>query len=85
VLGGSGHIAGIVNPPKKDKYFYATGKLAKTAASWNKDSVKHDGSWWPYWAKWLKKYSGKQVKALKPYKSGTTYYAAPGKYVLEKV
>ncbi|MDD9875877.1 MAG: class I poly(R)-hydroxyalkanoic acid synthase, partial [Magnetovibrio sp.] len=60
VLAGSGHIAGIVNPPSKPKYGYWTNdKLPETADSWLGGAEAHDGSWWPDWDKWTKKLSGK--------------------------
>ena len=55
VLGGSGHIAGIVNPPAANKYGYWTNaKLVPLAEDWLASATKHEGSWWTDWDKWLR-------------------------------
>lgn len=84
VLGGSGHIAGIINPPDSKKYGYRTNNAtSQDAQAWLQHAKEHQGSWWPEWCKWLKKYSGKEIPApnfadlpLKP------LVDAPGTYVL---
>ncbi|MDI5934861.1 class I poly(R)-hydroxyalkanoic acid synthase [Halomonas kalidii] len=54
VLGGSGHIAGIVNPPSRNKYGYWTnGELPETADEWLAGAERHEGSWWPHWQQWM--------------------------------
>ncbi|MEK9280298.1 MULTISPECIES: class I poly(R)-hydroxyalkanoic acid synthase [unclassified Bradyrhizobium] len=55
VLSGSGHIAGVVNPPASNKYQYWTNDNIKDVgvAQWMKDAVEHKGSWWPDWREWL--------------------------------
>ena len=55
VLAGSGHIAGVVNPPDKMKYQYWTANkaAADTLEEWMGMAKEHAGSWWPYWAEWL--------------------------------
>lgn len=55
VLSGSGHIAGVVNPPASNKYQYWTNDNIKgvTVAEWMKGAVEHKGSWWPDWREWL--------------------------------
>ncbi|WGD48768.1 class I poly(R)-hydroxyalkanoic acid synthase [Bradyrhizobium sp. CB1650] len=55
VLSGSGHIAGVVNPPASNKYQYWTNDNIKdvSVAQWMKDAVEHKGSWWPDWRDWL--------------------------------
>jgi polyhydroxyalkanoate synthase len=64
VLGGSGHIAGIVNPPTKNKYSYRTGdRYPRQAQDWFDKAGQHQGSWWPHWAKWLEPHGGPMVKA----------------------
>ena len=81
VLGGSGHIAGIVNPPSKKKYFYMTNPdLPETASEWLEGAEKNEGSWWPDWVKWNKKYRGKSVPARK-IKGEGVIDKAPGCYV----
>lgn len=67
VLGGSGHIAGIVNPPAAKKYGYCTNEsLPATAEEWLQDSQPHEGSWWLDWATWIEAYNGKLVPARQP-------------------
>ncbi|HYE70216.1 MAG TPA: alpha/beta fold hydrolase, partial [Aquabacterium sp.] len=88
VMGASGHIAGVINPPAKNKRSYWTNdKLPKTHAEWLAGAKENVGSWWPDWASWLKPLAGKQVPAPKRYGKGTTYKAiepAPGRYVKAK-
>jgi polyhydroxyalkanoate synthase len=67
ILGGSGHIAGIVNPPAGNKYNYWTDdKLADTADAWLADATRHDGSWWPEWNAWVSRFGGDKVPARIP-------------------
>ncbi len=88
VMGASGHIAGVINPPAKKKRSYWTNdKLPKTHAEWVQGAQEHPGSWWTDWAAWLKPHGGKQVAAPKRYGKGTAYKAiepAPGRYVQAK-
>jgi polyhydroxyalkanoate synthase len=88
VMGASGHIAGVINPPAKNKRSYWTNdKLPKTHAQWLEGAKEHPGSWWPDWAAWLKGHAGKQIAAPKSYGKGTRYKAiepAPGRYVKAK-
>ncbi|KTD19648.1 PHA/PHB synthase family protein [Legionella londiniensis] len=59
LLGGSGHIAGIVIPPGGEKYgYYVNREPRANAAEWLKTAKHSTGSWWPYWVKWLKNHSG---------------------------
>jgi len=86
ILSESGHIAGIINPPTKNKYGHWTNpELGLSAEDWQADADKHAGSWWPRWGDWLKKRSGKQIKARTP--GDATHpvlEAAPGSYVKPK-
>jgi polyhydroxyalkanoate synthase len=68
VLAGSGHIAGVVNPPAKQKYQYWTGTKPTGADldKWLAKATEHLGSWWPDWLAWLKAQDATQVKARKP-------------------
>jgi len=67
VLGGSGHIAGIINPPAANKYCYWTGnKLNADADRWLKNATQHPGSWWSDWGDWVSKYGGAKVPARIP-------------------
>lgn len=87
VLGASGHIAGVINPPAKRKrsYWINTTKPAN-AQSWFEQATEHEGSWWPDWVAFLAKYAGAQIKA--PSKYGNAKYKtiepAPGRYVKAK-
>ena len=92
VMGASGHIAGVINPPAKKKRSYWTrdklpqGKFPPTQAEWLKGATEHPGSWWTDWSDWLKGHAGKQVAAPKAY--GSRKYPviepAPGRYVKAK-
>ncbi|WP_372571005.1 class I poly(R)-hydroxyalkanoic acid synthase [Ruegeria jejuensis] len=83
VVSESGHIAGIVNPPSKDKYgHYTNADLKPDHEGWMKGATYNKGSWWPLWEAWLKKRSGKQVPARTPGDSAYKPLApAPGTYV----
>ena len=85
VMGASGHIAGVINPPaKKKRSYWTSDKLPATFDAWLKGASEHAGSWWPDWAAWLKPHAGKQVPAPKAYGKGAKYKAiepAPGRYV----
>jgi polyhydroxyalkanoate synthase len=65
VLSGSGHIAGVVNPPNSGKYQYWTNDNIKdvTLADWLKAAQEHTGSWWPDWRQWLETIDPEQVAA----------------------
>jgi polyhydroxyalkanoate synthase len=89
VMGASGHIAGVINPPEKKKrshWIRADGKLPKTLDAWLAGAQEHAGSWWPDWAAWLKGQAGKQIAAPRSYGKGKykPVEAAPGRYVKEK-
>jgi polyhydroxyalkanoate synthase subunit PhaC len=87
VMAGSGHIAGVVNPPdpKKVKYQYWTNPARPdTFADWVKGAAETPGSWWPYWAKWLAEKSGDMVPARTPGQKLGTIEDAPGSYVKAK-
>ncbi len=83
VMGQSGHIAGIVNPPSKGKYgHYVNDDLSLDFDDWVTSAEYREGSWWPHWEGWLRKRSGKKVAARVP---GDSSYKpltpAPGTYV----
>ncbi|MBA2963284.1 MULTISPECIES: PHA/PHB synthase family protein [Ramlibacter] len=88
VMGASGHIAGVINPPAKKKRSYWTNdKLPDVHADWLAGATEHPGSWWSDWSGWLKPLAGKQVPAPKRYGKGTAYQPiepAPGRYVKAK-
>ena len=86
VLSGSGHIAGMVNPPAANKYGYWTNeKLPAEAGDWFAAAKHHPGSWWNDWFGWLKPHLGAQVAARElgvgPGKARRKLIeAAPGSY-----
>ncbi|MBF2759715.1 MAG: class I poly(R)-hydroxyalkanoic acid synthase [Ectothiorhodospiraceae bacterium AqS1] len=84
VLGGSGHIAGVINHPGKEKYGYRTAKkIAADADEWLASSSRHEGSWWPHWDRWLSTLGGGEVKARIPGTGGLPALEdAPGSYVM---
>jgi polyhydroxyalkanoate synthase subunit PhaC len=86
IIAGSGHIAGVINPPAAKKYQYWTNDAgAKDIESWRKGSTEHPGSWWPDWDKWLSKLSGPKVPARQPGDGGLKPLGdAPGTYVKVK-
>lgn len=83
VLGASGHIAGVINPPSKNKRSYWTNDLAANPDKWLEGATEHKGSWWTEWAAFLSQHAGKKVKA--PARLGKKAYPpiepAPGRYV----
>ena len=83
ILAGSGHIAGVVNPPSANKYHHWTNdQLPATADEWLSTSRRHDGSWWNTWAAWVARFGGDKVPARVP-GSGKlpALEDAPGSYV----
>ena len=87
ILGGSGHIAGIINPPAKNKYCYWTNtKNPESADAWLEGAKRNDGSWWPEWNRWVARRAGGKVDARDPAAGGLPAIEdAPGSYVKEKV
>jgi polyhydroxyalkanoate synthase len=86
VLSGSGHIAGVINPPgEKMKYQYWTNdKRTATLEAWIEGASEHPGSWWPHYAEWLAKHSGAKVAARTPGATLGAIEDAPGSYVKVK-
>lgn len=85
ILAQSGHIAGIISPPTKDKYGHFTNDgPMESSDAWKDSADFHKGSWWPRWGKWLAERSGKKVAARQPGEGGHKVLApAPGTYVTE--
>ncbi len=90
VMGASGHIAGVINPPaaKKRSHWLSEGsKFPADVNDWIVSAKELPGSWWTDWSDWLKGHAGKQIAAPKTYGKGGQFKAieaAPGRYVKAK-
>ena len=90
VMGASGHIAGVINPPSKGKRSHWIGSdktFPADVQDWIAKAVEHKGSWWTDWSQWLQAKAGKQIAAPKSYGKRGSYKAiepAPGRYVKVK-
>jgi polyhydroxyalkanoate synthase len=86
MLAGSGHIAGVINPPASGKYQHWTNDaLPAKLEEWMKEAAEQPGSWWPTWQSWVEKYAGAKIPAPKPGDGELNILGdAPGKYVLVK-
>lgn len=86
VLAGSGHIAGVVNPPVLEKYQYWTKAGVKEAdlEHWKQGAKETAGSWWPDWDKWLARQSKTMVPARAPGSVLGTIEDAPGSFVMDR-
>jgi polyhydroxyalkanoate synthase len=83
VMAGSGHIAGVVNHPGKQKYQYWTGDTTEgSLEDWMAKATEHAGSWWPDWIEWVKSQDGRTVAARQPGNGKLKPIEdAPGRYV----
>jgi polyhydroxyalkanoate synthase len=89
VMGASGHIAGVINPPasgKRSHWIGAENKFPASFDTWIKSATEHAGSWWTDWTQWLAQQSGKKVPAPKAPGRGRykVIEPAPGRYVKVK-
>ncbi len=88
VMAGSGHIAGVINPPiegRPPKYqFWTNPERVTTLEEWQEGAKETPGSWWPHWMSWLKKQSGGMVAAREPGATLGVIEDAPGSYVRAK-
>ena len=86
VMAGSGHIAGVVNPPTKPKYQYWSGGPPEgDFLSWVEAAKETPGSWWPDWVKWISEQAPEKVPARKPGDGKLKPLGdAPGEYVRVK-
>jgi polyhydroxyalkanoate synthase subunit PhaC len=86
VMAGSGHIAGVVNPPSMNKYQYWTGgKPVGDFDDWIAKAKENPGSWWPHWQKWIEAKDARRVPARVPGKRIEVLGDAPGTYVKVRV
>lgn len=84
VLGGSGHIAGVINPPHKNKRNYWTdGELGQGAEHWQQTAQSHPGSWWTHWHAWLEQQDATKVPARDV--PSENLGDAPGQYVTARI
>lgn len=86
ILSNSGHVAGIINPPSKNKYsfWHNSNDIEKyqDERKWLDEAIPETGSWWPHWSKWLAKFSGKSKPAKYPLQDkDSKLIKAPGTYV----
>jgi polyhydroxyalkanoate synthase len=82
VMAGSGHIAGVVNPPDKNKYQYWTGGPVKGEfEDWAAKAKETPGSWWPHWHEWIMEEDDRLVPARKTGGTFNSIEEAPGSYV----
>ena len=90
VMGASGHIAGVINPPaskKRSHWVREDSKFPANVNDWIAGATELPGSWWDDWSNWLKTHAGKQIAPPKTYGKGAKYKAiepAPGRYVKAK-
>lgn len=87
ILGGSGHIAGVINPPEANKYDYRViDGLPDNPDLWAAEAAKHSGSWWPEWQKWIQPQAAEKIDARIP---GSGKFKAledaPGSYVKARI
>ncbi len=79
LLGGSGHNAGVINPPSANKHGYWTNDaMPESAEAWLEGVERHEGSWWPEWQSWLVRDGVERIAARQP---GDGIEPAPGSYV----
>ncbi|MNN44987.1 Poly-beta-hydroxybutyrate polymerase [compost metagenome] len=86
VLGASGHIAGVINPPAREKRHYWTNDhLTQDPDTWFNNAEQHSGSWWNDWFTWLAEHAGEREASV-PSAGNAQYPAlepAPGRYVMQ--
>lgn len=88
VLGASGHVAGVINPAKKNRRnYWIKGEMGKGADAWLESAERQEGSWWSHWSEWLRRRAGKKVAAPTEYGNALhkVIEAAPGSYVRKRL
>jgi polyhydroxyalkanoate synthase len=86
-LAGSGHVAGVINSPKANKYSHWTApKNPADPEEWFNSATQSEGSWWTHWGQWLAPHSGTKIPARKPGEGKLKpLEPAPGSYVKKKI
>ncbi|MCB1811528.1 MAG: class I poly(R)-hydroxyalkanoic acid synthase, partial [Candidatus Competibacteraceae bacterium] len=88
-LAGSGHIAGVINPPNPDrpKYgYWVNEQLPASPEEWYEGAAKQEGSWWPNWQEWVSSLNDAKVPARTPGDGALTVIEdAPGSYVKKRI
>jgi len=83
ILGGSGHNAGVINPPAANKHgFWTNDDRPANANDWLASATRHEGSWWPTWTQWLSGHGTKKSVTARAIKDGIE--PAPGRYAMMK-
>ncbi len=87
VLGESGHIAGVINPPRRDKYgYWLNTDHPASPDRWLHGASREAGSWWPHWMRWMRRFLGGKVAARTPGEGGLAVIEpAPGRYVMRRL
>jgi len=81
ILGGSGHNAGVINPPAANKHGFWTDSIyPATAEEWLDGATRHEGSWWPWWTGWLNGRGSRKQVAARAIEDGIE--PAPGRYAM---
>lgn len=84
-LAGSGHIAGVINPPEKNKYsYFINKKIESDPIKWLENATEAKGSWWDYWREWVVTHSG-DLKQNDNYNKLPSVEVAPGSYVKNRI
>lgn len=85
VLAGSGHIAGVINPPCANKYYhYINADIPPTADAWLQHAQRVEGSWWPDWLRWQREFGGPLI-AARQIDGNRVIEPAPGRYVRQRL
>jgi polyhydroxyalkanoate synthase len=86
IVGESGHVAGIINPPSQQKYgYWDNSSFKEQPEEWIESATHHTGSWWTPWEQWLSGYGGQKISVKQVYKKPVpTLETAPGSYVTQK-
>ena len=87
VLGASGHIAGVVNPPAQQRRnYWSNPHIPARSGDWLEHAKSHSGSWWPDWGAWLSPHGGamRRPRGTQGSVRFPPLEPAPGRYVLEK-